>query len=145
MVAVTDKKFHKILLMHDFLVFQFTEVMFVDEKSKQKAAFNKSGPAVTFTGNYNKNAGAYGLWTAHGVASRQYKYQMLLCDTSFYKGFLFSGFTKRCYKRCDYWCRDSKSSYFRTAAVSSAKYKGVAFNENGAEAKSNRLISAAIR
>ena len=45
--------------------------MFVDEKSKQKAAFTKSGSPVTFTGNYGKKADAYGLWTAQGVASTQ--------------------------------------------------------------------------
>ena len=118
--------------------------MFVDEKSKQKAAFNKSGPAVTFTGNYNKKAGTYGLWTAHGVASPQYKYQMLLCDTTFFKGLLFSGYTKNCYKTCADWCSDTTSPYFRTAAVSSPLYKGVAFNENRGP-RPNRLISAGIR
>ena len=119
--------------------------MFVDEKSKQKAAFNKSGPAVTFTGNYDKNADAYGLWTAHGVASPQYKYQMLICDTSFYKGLFFSRYTNSCYKRCNSWCSDSTPSYFRTAAISNPNYQGVAFNENGYKPRPNRLISAAIR
>ena len=125
--------------------FQFTEVMFVDEKSKQKTAFTKSGSPVTFTGNYDKNANAYGLWTAQGVASTDYKYQMLICDTSFYKGLHFSGFTKSCYKQCDNWCGDTSSPYFRTAAVSDKNYKGVAFNENGHKPLANRLISAGIR
>ena len=119
--------------------------MFVDEKSKQKAAFIKSGAAVTFAGNYNKKADAYGLWTPQGVAPKQYKYQMLICDTSFYKGLHFSGFTKSCYKKCNNWCGDTTSSYFRTAAVSDANYKGVAFNENGHKPRPNRLISAGIR
>ncbi|XP_028412648.1 uncharacterized protein LOC114535549 [Dendronephthya gigantea] len=123
----------------------FTEVIFVDEKSKQKAAFKKSGSPVTFTGNYDKQANAYGLWTAQGVATTQYKYQMLICDASFYKGLHVSGFTKNCYKRCHQWCSDSTSAYFRTSAVSDKGYKGVAFNQNGHKPLPNRLISAGIR
>ncbi|CAB4041385.1 Hypothetical predicted protein, partial [Paramuricea clavata] len=95
----------------------FTEVMFVDEKSKEKAAFTKTGSAVKFADNYDKKADAYGLWTARGVPSTKYKYQMLICDTSFYKGLHFSGYTGSCYKRCNNWCSDSSSPYFRTAAV----------------------------
>jgi hypothetical protein len=120
-------------------------VIFVDEKSKQKAAFTKVGPAVTFTGNYDRQANAYGQWTAQGVATTQYKYQLLICDTSFYKGLHVSGFIKNCYKQCGNWCGDTTSAYFRTAAVSSQSYKGVAFNVNGHKPLTNRLISAGIR
>ena len=119
--------------------------MFVDEKSKQKAVFTKSGSPVTFTGNYGKKADAYGLWTAQGVASTAYKYQMLICDTTFYKGLHFSGYTKSCYKSCNSWCSDTTSPYFRTSAVSDPRYNGVAFNENGHRPRPNRLISAGIR
>jgi hypothetical protein len=119
--------------------------MFVDEKSKQKAAFTKTGAAVTFTGNYDKRANAYGLWAAQGVAPTKYKYQLLICDTSFYKGLHVSGFTKNCYKQCDSWCGDRTSAYFRTAAVSNQGYRGVAFNVNGHKPLKNRLISAGIR
>ncbi|XP_028395737.1 uncharacterized protein LOC114519764 [Dendronephthya gigantea] len=126
----------------------FTEVMFVDEVSKQKAAFTKDdGSPITFAGNYNKNAGSYGLWTANedGAATTAYKYQMLICDTSFYKGLHFSGHTKNIYKQCNKWFDDTSSAYFRTSAVSKQRFKGVAFNENGHEPKSNRLISVGIR
>ncbi|XP_028412638.1 uncharacterized protein LOC114535537 [Dendronephthya gigantea] len=123
----------------------FTEVIFVDEKSKQKAAFKKSGSPVTFNGNYNKQANAYGLWTAQGVATTQYKYQMLICDSAFYKGLHFSGFTKNCYKRCNYWCGDNTPVYFRTSCFSSQGCNGAAFNENGHKPLPNRLISAGIR
>jgi hypothetical protein len=126
-------------------IFQFTGVMFLDEKSKQKAVFTKSGSPVTFTGNYGKKADAYGLWTAQGVASTAYKYQMLICDTTFYKGLHFSGYTSSRYKRCDDWCGDYTSPYFRTSAVSDPHYTGVAFNENGAKPRPNRLITAGIR
>ena len=118
--------------------------MFVDEKTKQKAAFTKSGSAIKFSGNYNKKADAFGLWTARGVPSTKYKYQMLICDTSFYKGLHFSGYTK-CYKRCNRWCGDRSSPYFRTSTVTDKSYNGVAFNENGHRPKQNRLISAGIR
>ncbi|CAB4031775.1 Hypothetical predicted protein [Paramuricea clavata] len=118
--------------------------MFVDEKSKQKAVFTKNGSATQFHGNYNKRADAYGLWTAKGVASTQYKYQLLICDAAFYKGLLISGYTVNCYKRCDHWCSDKSSPYFRTSATPKT-YSGVAFNENGHLPKSNRLVSAGIR
>ena len=103
--------------------------MFFDEKSKAKAVFTKTGSAITFNGNYNKKADAYGLWTPEGVASNQYKYQLLICDTSSYKGLHISGYTN-CYKQCDSrsWCGDTKSPYFRTA---SSSHSGVAFNEPG--------------
>ncbi|XP_028417870.1 uncharacterized protein LOC114542547 [Dendronephthya gigantea] len=123
----------------------FTGVMFVDEASKQKAAFTNGGSPVTFTGNYDKDANAYGLWTAQGVATTQYKYQMLICDTTFYKGLHFSGFTSNCYKKCDSWCGDTSSTYFRTSTVSDQHYNGVAFNEKGHYPKPKRLISVGIR
>ncbi|CAB4002180.1 Hypothetical predicted protein, partial [Paramuricea clavata] len=124
----------------------FTGVIFVDEATKEKAAFNKSGPAVTFSGNYNKKADAFGLWTAQGVASTDYKYQMLICDTNFYKGLHFSGYTAGCYKRCANWCNDRSSPYFRTSAVSTkARYQGVAFNENGFSPAPKRVVRAGIR
>ncbi len=119
--------------------------MFVDEESKKKAAFTKSGAAITFTGNYNKIANTYGLWTAQGAASTEYKYQMLICDTTFYKGLHLSGYQTDCNKECNSWCDDESSSYFRTSAVSNPKYSGVAFNENGHRPISKRLISAGIR
>ncbi|XP_028395829.1 uncharacterized protein LOC114519848 [Dendronephthya gigantea] len=127
----------------------FTEVMFVDEESKQKAAFTKDdGPPITFAGNYNKpNAKSYGLWTANkdGVATTEYKYQMLICDTSFFKGLHFSGYTNNyIYKRCGDWHSDISSVYFRTSA-SRKGYYGVAFNENGHASVSNRLMSVGIR
>ena len=117
--------------------------MFVDEHSKEKAFFTKTGSPVTFFGNYNKRADAYGLWTPGGVALTQYNYQMLICDSAFYKGLHFSGYTN-CYKQCHTWCSDTSSPYFRTSAVSNKNYFGVAFNENGHQRKSNRRISVGI-
>ncbi len=119
--------------------------MFVDEESKKKAAFTKSGAPITFTGNYNKIADTYGLWTAQGAASTEYKYQMLICDMAFYKGLHLSGYQTNCYKQCNSWCGDTSSSYFRTSAVSDPRYSGVAFNQNGHRAVPKRLISAGIR
>ena len=119
--------------------------MFVDEQSKEKAIFTNNGPEITFSGNYDKKADVYGLWTAGGVASTQYKYQMLICDTTFYKGLHFSGFVDSCYKTCDSWCNDRSSPYFRTSSASDPRFSGVAFNEDGHSPTSNRLISAGIR
>ena len=119
--------------------------MFVDEQSKEKAIFTNNGSPVTFSGNYNKRADANGLWTAGGVASTQYNYQLLICDTAFYKGLHFSGYVNGCYKQCIKWCGDERSAYFRTSTVSDQSFFGVAFNENGHGPKSNRLISVGIR
>jgi hypothetical protein len=119
-------------------------VIFVDEATKKKAAFTKSGPAVKFSGNYNKKADAFGLWTAQGVASTDYQYQMLICDMNFYKGLHFSGYTS-CYKECRHWCADRSSPYFRTSTVSDKNFHGVAFGENGHKLMPNLLISAGIR
>ena len=126
---------------------QFTEVMFIDEASKQEAAFTKNGPPITFFGNYDKNAASFGLWTANkaGVATTGYNYQMLICDTNFYKGLHFSGYTNNCFKQCNHWCGDLSSSYCRTSAVTDKNYRGVAFNENGHRPKGYRLISVKIR
>ncbi len=93
--------------------------------------------------NYGKTAGTYGLWDGVGLDNK-YPYQLLICDHSFYSGFFISGYTSSCYKQCDSWCRDQASVYFRTASTS-ANYKGVAFNINGAPSLSNRLISVGLR
>lgn len=119
-------------------------MIFVDEKSKERAAFTKIGSPVKFSNNYNKGADAYGLWTAMDVPSTQYKYQMIICDMSYYKGLHFSGYTN-CYKKCDDWCGDTSSPYFRSSAVDDKSRNGVAFNENGHKPLKNRLVTAGIR
>ena len=121
--------------------------MFVDEDSKQKAAFTKEGPPITLFDNYNKNGGSHGLWSSNedGVAPTGYKYQMLICNTAFYKGFFISGYYNNCLKTCGYWCEDRSSAYFRTSVAYGSSYYGVAFNENGFRWMSNRLISVGIR
>ena len=108
--------------------------MFVDEKSEQKAAFVKTGSPITLAGNYDKGASTYGLWNAHGVASKSYKYQLLICDTTFYKGLHVSGYTKKCFKKCDNCCGDVTSTSKTTVDIfaddttlsTSAPFKDVA-------------------
>ena len=118
--------------------------MFVDHQTGKKAYFKrKSNHSVKAAANYGKSGRALGLWDAVG-ASLSYSYQLLICDTSFYSGFMVSGLTGICYKRCDHWCGDSRSPYFRTASTSSS-YKGVAFNTNGAIVVNNRLMSVGLR
>ena len=119
--------------------------MFVDEKSTAKAAFTRNeSTRITINDNYDKRANAFGLWTAKGVASSSYKYQLLICNTSFYKGLMVSGYTGSCYKKCNHWCWDSVSPYFRSAS-SSKHYAGVAFDKNGHKPLGKRLIGVAIR
>ncbi|XP_044176300.1 uncharacterized protein LOC114957932 [Acropora millepora] len=122
----------------------FTEIMFVDHQTGNKVYFKrKSNLPVKAAANYGKTGSALGLWDAVG-ASRSYSYQLLICDTSFYSGFMVSGFTGNCYKKCNSWCGDTRSPYFRTAATNSG-YKGVAFNANGHRPVSSRLMSVGLR
>ena len=106
--------------------------MFVDGTSNNKSSFIKSGPNITFTDNYDKPASTYGQWNRHAVASSDsFKYQLLICDTSYYKGLHVSGYTNSCFKYCHLWCGDRLSLYFRTAAFTNPSYSGVAFDVNG--------------
>ncbi|XP_015772830.1 PREDICTED: uncharacterized protein LOC107351079 isoform X3 [Acropora digitifera] len=122
----------------------FTEIMFVDHQTGNKVYFKrKSNLPVIAAANYGKPGSALGLWDAVG-ASRSYSYQLLICDISFYSGFMVSGFTGNCYKQCDNWCGDKRSPYFRTAPTHSG-LKGVAFNVNGHQVVSSRLMSVGLR
>ena len=126
------------------LLFQFTEIMFVDHQTGNKAYFKRLvNQSITAADNYGKAASTYGKWNSSG-ANNAYHYQLLICDTSFYAGFFVSGHTDNCFKMCDYWCGDVHSPYFRTASTSSS-YLGVAFNSNGHRPLSNRLISVGLR
>ncbi|KAM7437519.1 hypothetical protein ABFA07_012881 [Porites harrisoni] len=122
----------------------FTEIIFIDYQSGNKAYFKrKVSHPITAAGNYGKSGSAYGLWTGVGTMNSGYAYQLLICDTSFLTGFFVSGYTN-CYKQCDSWCSDTKSPYFRTATTQSS-YKGVAFNTNGHRSVSTRLMSVGLR
>ncbi|XP_068720182.1 uncharacterized protein [Montipora capricornis] len=122
----------------------FTEIMFVDHQTGKKAYFKrKSNLPVKAAAQYGKTGSALGLWDAVGV-STAYSYQLLICDHSFYTGFFVSGFTGNCYKKCNDWCGDTSSPYFRTASTSSS-FKGVAFNANRQRPVSSRLMSVGLR
>jgi len=126
------------------LIFQFTEIMFVDHQTGNKIYFKRLvNQSITAADNYGKNAGTYGKWNSVG-ANNAYDYQLLICHTSFYAGFFVSGHTQNCYKDCNSWCSDGNSPYFRTAS-SDKRYLGVAFNTNGHRPLSNRLISVGLR
>ena len=127
-----------------FLLLQFTEIIFVDHQTGDKAHFKrKTNLPIKAVGNYGKQASAYGLWEGFGSMNSGYSYQLLICDHSFYTGFFVSGYTN-CYKQCNHWCSDTKTPYFRTASTNSG-YKGVAFNTNGHRSVSTRLMSVGLR
>ena len=115
----------------------------MNETTGKKAFFQYQGNhGLVASENYGVKLVA--LWKGGGVADPTYvKYQLLICDTPFFTGFLMSGY-KNCYKRCDAWCGDRTSTYFRSAA-SRQRYSGVAFNENGHGALSKKLISVGLR
>ena len=123
---------------------QFTEIMFVDEANQQRAYFSRSsGGQLVANGNYGKQANTYGLWDGHGVASTGYQYQLGICDHSFYSGFMVSGYTN-CYKKCNSWCGDTRSDYYRTASTSGS-YAGVAFKTNGHKPVPQKIMSVGLR
>ena len=115
----------------------------MDETTGEKAFFsNQLNATLVAAENYGTQL--TGLWVGGGIADTSYDYQLLICDTGFYSGFFISGKYPNCYKRCDHWCGDETSPYFRSAAVSSS-FAGVAFNANGHRSLSNRLISVGLR
>ena len=124
---------------------QFTEIMFVDEVSKVTAHFRReSGVSLRARDSYGVQTSSNGFWVSKSLATTHFKYQLMICDDSFYRGFHVSGFTG-CWKRCNSWCNDQASPHFRTAS-SSAHFGGIAFNINGhVRNLPNRLISVAIR
>ena len=117
--------------------------MFLDHQTLAKVYFKRrTNQSITANLNYGKNASTYGKWDGVGV-SDAYLYQLLICDTSFYSGFLVSGYTN-CYTECENWCGDHVSPYFRTATTS-LHYSGVAFNTNGARPLNKSVISVGLR
>ena len=129
-----------------FLFLKFSEIIFVDHQKGNKAYFKRrSHSSLTAASNYNsKSASTFGLWDGQGV-NKNYSYQLLICHQEFYSGFFVSGYTN-CFKKCDNWCYDTTTPYFRTASTD-AKYNGVAFNINGhyPHVVENRLISVGLR
>ncbi|KAL9973367.1 hypothetical protein ACROYT_G019818 [Oculina patagonica] len=118
---------------------KFREIIFVDEATGDQAFFTyKLSSTLVAAGNYGTQLP--GLWIGGGIADTSYEYQLLICDIPFFSGFMISGFTD-CHKRCDHWCGDFSSPYFRSAAG----HGGVAFNVNGHVPLSNRLISVGLR
>ena len=123
--------------------------MFIDHETGRKAYFTRrSQTPMTAADNYRYRS-VNGLWDGvlpDGLGASNYTYhfyQLLICDRRFFSGFFVSGYTD-CYKRCHWWCDDTKSRYFRTASTN-RWFKGVAFNENGHRDLSNRLISVGLR
>ena len=125
-----------------FFCLQFREILFVDETTNEKAFFTyKLNSSLVAEGNYQTRIS--GLWLGGGVATTNHEYQLLICDHSFYSGFFISGY-KNCYKRCNSWCGDMFTPYFRSASTDSS-YAGVAFNVNGHRSRSSRLMSVGLR
>ena len=115
----------------------------MDETTVEKAFFMyQSDGTLVPAQNYGTQLPA--LWNGGGVADTDYEYQLLICDADFLSGFFISGFTNECFKRCNHWCADLVSPYFRSP-TSSSSYAGVAFNENGHATVTNKLISVGIR
>jgi len=128
---------------HFPMLFQFREILFVDETTGEKAFFMyQSDDVLVPAENYGTKLPA--LWSGGGVADTDYEYQLLICDAAFLSGFFISGFTDNCFKRCANWCGDNASPSFRSA-TSTNSYPGVAFIENGHIPLTKKVISVGIR
>ena len=128
-----------------FLFLKFTEIIFINHQTGDKTYFKRRDKvSMTAAGSYGNAGNANGLWDGVG-ADNTFPYQLLICDTAFFSGFFFSGYTG-CYKQCDSWCQDSTSMYFRTASAD-PDYGGVAFNTNGHRPNvvDSKLISVGLR
>jgi hypothetical protein len=125
----------------------FSEILYINHDNGQKAWFTRQSPGniVISSLGYCTNGSATGLWTAHGVASTSYNYQLNICDCDMYVGLMMSGYTSNCWKACNNWCADTSSPYFRWDGSSSSDFNGVAFNENGHRNVSSKTMSAGIR
>ena len=135
--------FECLFFLFFFFCLQFHQILFVDVVTGQKAYFTyKLSSTLVTAENYGKQLPA--LWLGNGAADTNYEYQLLICDTDFYSGFFISGHNGICYKRCNSWCDDRSSPYFRSAAAV-ARYTGVAFNINGHRPLSSHLISVGLR
>ena len=124
---------------------KFNEILFIDEDTNKAAYFkHQTGTKIKAADHYDKKADTFGLWESQRLASTSVKYQLLICNTSFYSGFMVSGYTN-CYKQCGNWCSDTRTPYFRTSSTSGS-YSGVAFNTNGhTPIKSPKLMSVGLR
>ncbi|XP_065835448.1 intelectin-1-like [Oscarella lobularis] len=131
----------------------FKEVLYVDHDANGLSAWftrNTPGSIVTRTTDYNVPGNTYGFWTGHGAASTQYRYQFLICDNSdnerrYYPGYFMSGYTN-CYKKCNHWCNDLSTPWYRTDGdFGTNRRDGIAFNANGHRNMGNKRMSVGIR
>lgn len=69
---------------------QFREILFVDELKGDQAFFTyQFGSSLVPAGNYQKQFP--GFWREGGVADTRYNYELLICNTNFYSGFIVTG------------------------------------------------------
>ena len=111
----------------------FSQVLYVNHDTNQKAWFKRNDPAkVTIMGKgYFLGGSDLGLWTAGGVANTAYSYQLNICDAGWmWVGLMITGYTN-CWKQCNSWCSDTSTPYYRMDGDDGGNYNGIAFNENG--------------
>ena len=131
----------------DCRLIPYKEVLYVNHENSDKAWFSSDNGENQIIAKCGYNGGCIGksLWTAHGVAVGNIKYQLLICDLNGLEtGIFISGFTN-CWKKCNNWCNDRSTPYFRTDGDKGSTYNGVAFNENGHRNVSYKTMSVGIR
>ena len=124
----------------------WSEVLYVNHTANQKAWFKRDiDEDLSFgTTGYNNSGGSYGTWSGFGVASASIKYQVMVCDSSLFGGIMTTG-QSGCWKECNGWCSDTSLPYYRMDADAGSSYNGVAFNENGHQNVSTKMMSVGVR
>ena len=131
----------------DCRLIPFKEVLYVNNNNSDKAWFSRDNGKTQIIAKCGYKDGCIGesLWTPHGVAIGNIKYQLLICDSGWMQtGIFMSGYTN-CWKKCNHWCGDTSTPYFRTDGDNGSSYNGVAFNENGHRNVSYKTLSVGLR
>ena len=125
--------------------FQFKEILYIDETTKQSAYFQReSDVQLKPSNNFGDKAQYNGLWVSQGVASKSYKYQLLICDTRLSTEDFLLVVTRPVGRDVLTGVATRARLNFRTASTDPS-YAGVAFNINGHTPRARRLVSVGIR
>jgi hypothetical protein len=120
----------------------FTDVLYVNHASNKQAWFKQSSVFKASSTNYFYQAAK--TFAGYGAAAGK-TFQMNICSAGWMEvGFMMTGWTG-CWKRCNSWCGDTSTQYYRVDGDSGGSYNGNAFAENGHRNVANKLLSVGLR
>jgi hypothetical protein len=97
------------------------------------------------------NGGSLGKWRGREAARRGNPFQLVIGDGQWLQGgFMFSGYNRRCLKRCGFPCGDDRSRWYRVNGEGDgvrehSTHAGVIFGENGHKNGTKLRVSTGIR